>query len=159
MPGDEAAGARSVVLPRAVLDRTLAALREQGDRGLESHALWVGRMRDGAFTVVDAWFPRQRRTFCSYTVSEADEFRVNVRLNAAGLVAMCQVHTHPAAAYHSPIDDEGSALSLPGSLSVVVPNYGRVRGGGLSGCAVYKYDGGRWIAMPSSEVKRAFQVT
>lgn len=159
MPGAGAAGTGSIVLPRDVLDRTLAALREQGDRGLESHALWVGRVRDGQFTIVDAWFPRQRRTPCSYTVSEPEEFRVNKRLNAAGLVAMCQVHTHPAEAYHSPIDNEGSALSLPGSLSVVVPNYGRVRDGGLSGCAVYKYDGGRWLAMPSREVKRTFRVT
>ena len=159
MPGARAAGAGVVALPRGVLDRTLAALKEQGDRGLESHALWVGRMRGGQFAIADVWFPRQRRTPCSYTVSEPEEFRLNKRLNAAGLVAMCQVHTHPAGAYHSAIDDKGSALSLPGSLSVVVPNYGRMRSGGLSGCAVYIYDGGRWLAMPNREVERTFLVT
>ena len=154
----KAAGTGRIVLPRGVLDRTLAVLRGQGDRGLESHALWVGRRQNGSFVIVDAWFPRQRRTPCSYTVSESEEFRINRRLNAAGLVAMCQVHTHPAAAYHSSIDDGGSALSLPGSLSVVVPDYGRVRGGCLSGCAVYVFDGKDWLAMPGSEVERAFQV-
>ena len=159
MPEAGALRTGSIVLPRDVLGRTLAALRKQGDKGLESHALWVGRVRDGQFTIVDAWFPRQRRTPYSYTVSEPEEFRVNRDLNAAGLVAMCQVHTHPAAAYHSPIDDEGSALSLPGSLSVVVPNYGRVHNDGLAGCAVYKYDGGRWLEMLSREVERAFRVT
>ena len=159
MPRVKAAGTGLVTLPRDILDRTLAALGEQGDRRLESHALWAGRVRDGSFAVLDVVIPRQRRTSCSYLVSEPEEFRINKALNEAGMVAMCQVHTHPSAAYHSPMDDAGSALSLPGSLSVVVPNYGRVRGGGLSECAVYIYDGGRWHAMPSSEVERTFQVT
>lgn len=159
MPVAKAAGKGRIMIPLRVLDRTLAALRKHGDRGLEAHALWVGRPRNGSFAVTDVWFPRQRRTCCSYEVSESEEFRINRKLDSMGLTAMCQVHTHPAGAYHSAIDDEGSALSLPGSLSVVVPNYGRIRARSLSECAVYMYDGARWSAMPGGEVRRTFQVT
>ena len=155
----KAAGTGRVLLPRGVLRRTLGSLQRYGRRRLESHALWVGRVQDGAFAVVDAWFPRQRRTCCSYTVSEEEEFLINRRLDREGLIAACQVHTHPAAAYHSAIDGDGSALSLPGSLSVVVPNYGRIREGRISECAVYIYDGGSWSAMPEREVDRVFLMT
>ena len=154
-----AAGTGRVILPRRVLDKTLAVLCEYGSRRLESHALWVGTRRNGSFEVRDAWFPEQSRSWCSYTVSEEEEFRINRNLNRNGLIAMCQVHTHPAAAYHSEIDDEGSALSLPGSLSVVVPNYGRARGIGLSGCRVYIFDGRNWSAMQEEEAEWTFQVT
>lgn len=159
MPAAKAAGRGRVRIPLGVLDRTLAALKGHGDMGLEAHALWVGRPRDGSFAVTDVWFPRQRRMRCSYEVAEAEEFRINRMLDRRGLATMCQVHTHPAGAYHSAVDDAGSALSLPGSLSVVVPNYGRIRGSDLSECAVYMYDGACWHAMPGGEVRRTFQVT
>ena len=159
MHAAKAAGTGRILLPRNVLGKTLAVLKGYGDRHLESHALWAGRELGDSFDICSVWFPKQSRSSCSYMVSEAEEFRINKRLNAEGLVAMCQIHTHPAAAYHSGIDNEGSALSLPGSLSVVVPNYGRVYGDGLSECKVYICDGQYWFAMADSEVRQTFQVT
>jgi hypothetical protein len=34
-----------------------------------------------------------------------------------------QVHTHPAAAFHSDLDDEYPIVHSPGFLSLVVPNF------------------------------------
>lgn len=154
--GSAAADAARVVLPRSVLDRTMGALRNHGKRMLECHALWVGRMSPGAFEVSDVWIPEQRCTPLSYEVGEREVFRINKALYDAGLTCMCQVHTHPGAAFHSEIDDQGSELALPGSLSVVIPNYGRAGRGATAGWRVYVYDGRRWTGMARREAEEAF---
>lgn len=142
-------------MPRRVLDRTVGVLWSHGRRALECHALWVGRMSRGAFEVSDVWVPEQRRTPISYEVGEREVFRINKALYDAGLTCMCQVHTHPGVAFHSEIDDRGSELALPGSLSVVIPNYGRAGSGATSGWRVYVYDGRRWTGMTKREAEEA----
>ena len=154
--GSAVAAAARVVLPRRVLDRTLGALRNHGQRMLECHALWVGCMSQGAFEVSDVWMPEQHCTPFSYEVDEREVFRINKALHDAGLTCMCQVHTHPGAAFHSEIDDQGSELALPGSLSVVIPNYGRGGSGTTADWRVYVYDGRLWAGMTRREVKEAF---
>ena len=151
-----AAAAARVVLPRRVLDMTLDALQNHGKRMLECHALWVGRMSRDAFEVGDVWIPAQHCTPLSYEVGEREVFRINKALHDAGLTCMCQVHTHPGAAFHSEIDDRGSELALPGSLSVVLPNYGRAGRDTTAGWRVYVYDGRRWTGMTRREAEEAF---
>lgn len=148
-----------VSLTYDVLKRTFSFLRGYGERGLESHALWVGHLSARSFSVVEAWFPEQKNTCASYEVSEEEEFNINKRLHDNGLVAMCQIHTHPGSAFHSLVDDEGSALSLPGSLSIVIPDYGFIEMDQLSLWKVYALVEGSWRAMKKCEVRRTFQIT
>ena len=148
----------AVRIPSRVIKDTVDGLREFGARGLERCALWVGRCAGGAFEVSAVWFPAQRSTAASYEVCEAEVFRVNRELVRRGLVAMCQIHTHPARAYHSDADNAGSMLALPGSLSVVIPDYGRGGGGGVHRWKVYAFDGASWIAVKRREAKRALRV-
>ena len=149
----------TVRIPSRVIKDTVDGLREFGARRLERCALWVGRCAGGAFEVSAVWFPAQRSTAESYEVREAEVFRVNRELVRRGLVAMCQIHTHPARAYHSVADNAGSMLALPGSLSVVIPDYGRGGGGGgMRRWRVYAFDGASWIAVKSREAKRALRV-
>ena len=149
---------RRVDVPQKVLQRTFAFLREGGSRGLEAHALWAGTLSEGTFAVTRAVFPRQVCSPVSYRVPEAEVFRVNRLLNRRGLVAMCQIHTHPGRAFHSCIDNEGSALVLPGSLSVVVPYYGAAGTDEPAAWAVYEM-GRRWRRLHRSRVWRMFQVS
>ena len=149
---------RRVDLPRDILQTTFGFLRERGSRGFESHALWAGTLSKGTFAVSCAVFPAQLCSPISYEVPQEEEFRINRRLNRQGLVAMCQIHTHPGRAFHSRIDDEGSALFLPGSLSVVVPRYGAEGTGEPAAWAVYEL-GRRWRRLRKRASGRMFRVS
>lgn len=149
---------RRVGLPADVLQATIGFLREHGSRGLESHAMWAGTLSKGKFAVSCAVFPRQSCSPVSYEVPKEEEFRINRRLNRMGLVAMCQIHTHPGRAFHSRADDAGSALALPGSLSVVVPDYGAEGAGRPAAWAIYEL-GRRWRRLDKSRAGRMFQVS
>ena len=148
---------RRVDLPRKILQQTFGFLGERGSRGLESHAMWAGTVSEGTFGVSAAIFPRQACLPASYEVPEDEEFRINRRLNRRGLVSMCQVHTHPGRAFHSRADDEGSALALPGSLSVVVPDYGAAGTDDPSAWAVYELSGRRWRRLRGSRAEGMFR--
>ena len=158
MRGRQGGGIPAVRLPRDVLVETIDGLREFGKRGRERHALWAGREEDGAFAVCEVVFPNQQSTAASYEVSDQEMFRVCRDAGRSGMAVMCQVHTHPARAFHSRVDNEGSALALPGSLSVVIPNYAEGRADEPSGWAAYVFDGSVWRRLRPKEVKRAFRV-
>lgn len=147
-----------VRIPNRVIKDTVNGLREFGAKGLERCALWVGRYAGGRFEVSAVWFPLQRSTAMSYEVDEAEVFRINRKLGRMGLVAMCQIHTHPARAYHSDADNAGSMLALPGSLSIVIPDYGRGGTGAVNRWRVYACDGASWIAIKPKEARRALQI-
>src|SRR6266567_1599435 len=69
---------------------------------------------------------------------------------AAGRVPLPgPVHSHPAAAFHSPTDDANPALSHEGAVSVVVPYFGLGLRRGLAACAVYRLSAGRWRPLPA----------
>ena len=149
---------RRVDLPRDVLQTTFSFLREHGSLGFESHALWAGTLSRGTFAVSCVLFPRQLCTPASYEVPQEEEFRINRLLNRRGLVAMCQIHTHPGRAFHSRTDDGGSALALPGSLSVVVPDYGAAGTDEPAAWAVYEL-GRRWRRLRGGRAGRMFRVS
>lgn len=147
-----------IEVSKSILDSTLDFLQELGKIKLESHALWVGKESDGVFKVSAVWFPEQTNTPVSYEVPEEEEFRINLRLNQENLLAICQIHTHPDTAFHSSIDDEGSALVLPDSLSIVIPNYGFIPKDDLSQWEVYVFNGSHWCHLRKEEVKKLFQI-
>ena len=147
-----------VRIPNRVIKDTVDGLREFGAQGLERCALWVGRCAGGGFEVSAVWFPSQRSTAISYEVDEAEVFRINRELGRMGLVAMCQIHTHPARAYHSDADNAGSMLALPGSLSIVIPDYGSGGAGAVNRWRVYACDGASWIAIKPKEARGALQI-
>ena len=145
-----------VVLPNRILEKTIDVLREYGRKMLECHALWVGGASQDAFEVSDVWVPDQHCTAITYEVDELEVFRINKALHDAGLICMCQVHTHPGTAFHSSVDDAGSELALPGSLSVVVPYYGQVERSTTASWRAYVYDGRRWAGMTRAEIREVF---
>lgn len=149
---------QQIHIPRATLDKTFEFLRSYGKQRKEAHALWTGReAEDRTFLIHDVLFPKQHNTAVTYVVPEDEIHRINVSLNAQGLVAIAQIHTHPGEAFHSGIDDDGSSLlSLSGSLSIVIPDYGFVKeDSDTTDWAVYRYNSSddRWEEVVP-EVKR-----
>lgn len=145
---------KKINLSICVLESTFNFLHEYGHEHLEAHAIWVGKKTDMVFDVLDVWFPVQINSAVSYEVPEKEEFRINVELNRQKLIAIAQIHTHPDSAFHSIIDDEGSELTLPGSLSIVIPNFGFIKQDDLSLWKVYRYTGKSWEQLSDQGVAK-----
>ena len=131
----------------AVLRDAEEFLTDRGADGLEGTGL-VAFGPDG-----DGWraemfvAPEQRgqraELGCWVEVTERGKRELAARL-PAGCRYLARVHSHPAAAFHSPTDDANPALSHEGAVSVVVPYFGLGLRRGLAACAVYRLTAGRW---------------
>ena len=75
--------------------------------------------------------------------------RLNVWLYEARQVVGVQVHSHPGAAYHSETDDAYPIATLDGSLSIVLPFFGR-DGFGSTDVAVYRLGQDGWLELSRS---------
>ena len=75
---------------------------------------------------------------CTYEVLDGADHELNVQLYKLGIVAIAQIHTHPKNAFHSYIDDEGASLLIPGSFSIVIPDYGYIDSTNIDNWAVYR---------------------
>src|SRR5439155_1750856 len=53
----------------------------------------------------------------------------------AGVFVLARVHSHPSAAFHSPLDDENMLISHEGAISIVVPHFAR-SGMELATCSI-----------------------
>ena len=129
---------------------TEEAIRSAGQNGYELFAVWSGTRDGDTFFVAEVHIPRQ----VSYklddglcvTVDGPELHRLNVWLYEAQQVVGVQVHSHPAAAYHSETDDAYPIATLDGSLSIVLPFFGR-DGFGSNDIAAYRLGRDGWIEL------------
>jgi hypothetical protein len=147
-----------ITIPRKVLNKTFSFLRQHGKRHHESHALLVGKGNKNTFEVSDVWFPMQHNTSISFTVPEEEVHRINVKLNELQLTTIAQIHTHPSTAFHSPTDNEGAEVVLPGSFSIVIPDFGFIAEDDFDEWEVFRFDGIDWPPISKSEVKQIFKI-
>lgn len=105
-----------------VLPDSFEILRSCG-RGLaECVVYWLGPSGD-ANLVDEVVHPRHSAHVGGYDVDGAWQNQLWLRLAREDRRLLTQVHTHPAAAYHSQRDDAMAALQTPGFLSLVVPDF------------------------------------
>ena len=108
---------------------TEKAIWEAGQDGFESFVLWSGTRDGDAFIVAAVHVPEQ---ICykldaglGVRVDGPELHRLNVWLYESRQVIGAQVHSHPSDAYHSETDDTYPIATLEGSLSIVLPFFGR----------------------------------
>ena len=77
-------------------------------------------------------------------IDGAELHRLNVWLYEAHQVIGAQVHGHPCDAYHSETDDTYPIATLDGSLSIVLPFFGR-DGWESRDIAVYRLGQDGWV--------------
>lgn len=142
---------------RTVLDETFEFLQNLGKQKLEAHALWIGK-EDESFMISDVVIPKQNNGMINFEVDSQEVHRINVMINQKGLQLIAQIHTHPYDAFHSDIDDDGAILLLPGSLSIVIPNFGFINKDDFEQWAVYCFDGKEWKKVDEKEVKESFKI-
>ena len=127
---------------------TEEAIREAGVSGHEMFVLWSGTQRDGTFTIESVHIPRQSsyklQSGLCVRVDGSELHRLNVWLYEAGQVIAVQIHSHPGDAYHSETDDTYPIATLDGSLSIVLPLFGR-EGFASKDIAAYRLEQGAWF--------------
>jgi hypothetical protein len=109
---------------------THETLREISSANVEAMAIWAGRLvEDDTAEVLAVNVPPQRplRTEAGLAVIiDADALhQVNVWLYQEKLGLIAQIHTHPAAAYHSDLDDSIPVVATRGGFSLVIPDFAR----------------------------------
>ncbi len=116
------------VLPRALAEDCCEALRARGREGDELFIALSGVVGEkGEVRFRRALVPVQT---CHHTpdgllVTIPGEaiFQVSRDCHEHGEILVGQIHAHPTDAYHSGADDALALVRLPGSLSIVVPQF------------------------------------
>jgi len=148
-----------IILPEKVLRDTFKVFRDYGNQFLEACALWVGVDSKDIFYIKEVWFPLQENSMIDYYVSDIDVHLINVKLNKKNYSAIAQLHSHPNGAFHSCIDDEYPILTLPGSFSIVIPDFANVPiKSSLNEMVVYRLIFNEWKLQSKEEVKKLFKI-
>lgn len=150
-------------VPAAVLARTRGLLRMAGERGFEAVVVWVGTIADEFTAEVGAAVaPRQvayrRDDGCAVEVPP-EEIGNLVMALSPGQFVLARVHTHPGAAYHSPVDDLNMLVGHVGAISVVVPDFAAAPTMNLAACSVNELRAdGSWLELSAEAVRDRFEV-
>lgn len=118
------------MIPRSLVEDTIAFLQGVGADGFEGFVLWAGRATSQTcFQFTSIIVPEQRAmltpTGLLVVVEGKALFEVNKSLHVRGELLAAQVHSHPTAAYHSSTDDAFPLVTILGGLSVVIPDFAR----------------------------------
>ena len=144
-------GVRRYRVKASAIRETEEAIRSAGVDGYESFVLWSGRRDGDTFTVAKVHVPEQTsyksNAGLCVSVVGSELHRLNVWLYEARQVIGVQIHSHPGDAYHSGTDDTYPIATLAGSLSIVLPFFGR-DGWGSSDKAAYRLGQDGWIEIP-----------
>ena len=147
-----------IIISKILIKKTFKFLQKHGYNYNESHAIWAGIDHMDEFKITNVFFPIQTNLPCSYEVDEDEEHKINVKLNELSIVAIAQIHTHPRHAFHSSTDNEWPSVILPGSISVVIPNYGFIEIFDIDAWEIFIYDGLNWQQISKMEAKELFHV-
>ena len=142
-------GVRRFRVSASAIRETEEALRSAGRKGYELFVIWSGKRAADTFTVVQVHIPEQRSykldAGLCVRIDGSALHRLNVWLYEAEQVIGAQVHSHPTDAYHSEIDDNYPIATLEGSLSIVLPFFGR-DGWRSRDIAAYRLGPNGWLA-------------
>lgn len=149
---------RTVIVPRIVIQDGHHFLRVAGATGREGLILWIGKNNGDTFNVTELVIPEQRGIRTSDGVCVVIEgnalAQLNVDLYKRQLQLIAQVHSHPGAAYHSPMDDEYAIASRVGCLSLVIPDFAK-RSFSLEECATYRLSAeSEWTELSIGETRQ-----
>jgi hypothetical protein len=139
-------------VPTAVLDEVRVFMEDRGALGLEATAM-LASTTSGA--IKRAVIPDQVGHRSEYGV--AVEVTPEGKRQLAGALELderwlARIHSHPGDAFHSDTDDANPALTAAGSLSIVVPYFGLALRRGIAACAVFRFDGSRWVSVDPLDV-------
>lgn len=152
------------VIPKHILEETVKAVQEKGNQGYELFVFWAGNtIGQNSFEVSQLLIPKQKAYKSpqgAWVDIPGEELsRLNMYLYKHKLSMPIQVHSHPGAAYHSKRDDEKSVLIFPGSISMVIPNFGKKSFQSFTDWAIYqKSKNSGWQEITSQRIRSIFDI-
>ena len=114
----------TIYVPFGVIDQTLAQLQSAGRQRKECVVLWLGRRRDERLDVAEAYLPQQIAAVDFFRIPPAAMSALLTYLGEKNLMIAAQVHSHPAAAFHSQADDKWAIVRHLDAFSLVLPRFG-----------------------------------
>jgi proteasome lid subunit RPN8/RPN11 len=150
-----------LLIPSGVVQRTIDALQEAGERHSEGIVLWLGQRAQDHVRVLEAFVP--------IYVSASDYFRIPTdgmealleHLANSGNYVASQVHSHPHEAFHSRADDNWAIVRHLDALSVVLPYFAgsTTIDNFLQQAAVFRLDeASAWIELSEPEAAEVIRI-
>jgi len=148
-------------VPRALVRASADALRRMSSTGVESVVLWQGSVVDPDVAVVrELVIPRQVAGPLHFNVPLEERLRLIDVVSAKGEIILAQLHTHPRAAFHSPVDDRLAIPQHVGGISIVIADFARTWTGDLEVTSVNRHLGAAvWEELTPYAVSRLFGFT
>jgi proteasome lid subunit RPN8/RPN11 len=148
---------------QALVERTLAYLRDAGQAGCECIVLWLGRHEGDSLRVHEAYRPMQHASEDMFAIPPEGMTALYAELRKRRLMVAAQVHSHPADAYHSRADDKWAIIRHEGALSLVVPYFASATtfSNFLDQAKTYSFtEAARWVEVPQPRVQfECLQIT
>jgi proteasome lid subunit RPN8/RPN11 len=110
-----------VRLADGLLTETFRTLRECGRAECECAVFWTGPSNESVADALE--HPLHERSPFGYEVESNWLTQFWKRLAKSDRSVKVQLHSHPADAFHSRVDDEWPIVSQAGFLSVVIPDF------------------------------------
>jgi hypothetical protein len=148
-----------VLIPTAVLNKAREFFEESGADGREGTGMLAARPAPDGWLVTAFRAPDQHAGDSGGWVEVTASGKLDLAANlAADERWVARIHSHPADAFHSAVDDANPVITAEGSLSIVVPYFGLGLRRGLSRCAIYERRNGLWRQLAQEEIAQRIHV-
>ena len=149
-------------IPDSVFNNTVSHLRKVGDSYKEGIAYWSGVLDKNEAHITRTIFAdnypefQNEERFARVSLDAA--LKIGEEIHKNNEILFAQIHTHPAKAFHSFVDDEYPISHRIGFVSIVIPNFAQ-NITSLSKCKVFEYLGkARWSELSHQEAIGKFVV-
>lgn len=144
------------------IERTLAILKQAGEKKIECVVLWLANKQNGLLHVQSIYRPQQIAEVDIFRIPQESVSALLTHLRQNKLMVAAQVHTHPGRAFHSAADDKWAIIRHEGGLSLVIPSFATTTtpANFVRNSSVFRLsESNHWNEIPATDVSLYYKVT
>lgn len=148
-------------IPISVMEATNKILQQAGYNEKECYVWWGGYFTsDGEAQVVTALYPEIVTEFGCVHLDIHALSSLHNQLRSQDQVLLAELHTHPpGAGGQNEVDASNPAVTYPGFISIIVPEFAFPRFYDLRNTYIYEYvDSNSWHRLNSTEIQNRFVI-
>jgi len=152
---------RTVIIEATGIRQTVEHLQQAGREHKECVVLWLAGDEARTLHVQAVFKPEQTARADIFRIPPSAMRDLISTLRSRQLIIAAQVHSHPAAAFHSPADDAWAIVRHVGALSLVLPDFGlrTDEPSFMTDMRLYRLDEtNRWLEVPDAEVAKCLRI-
>ena len=145
-------------MPLSVMKETHSVMRRFGRENRECYVWWGGYYADGYGQVVTAIWPEVQTEFGRIHLTNRQLGVLNGQLRTLDQILLAELHTHPPRANgQNEVDAANPAVTYPGFISIVVPDFALPNLWDLRNTYVYEYiQNNQWRELLRDEIEEKF---